>query len=280
MKQKYTLHTHTFGFDGKNTAAEMISCAREMGFDTIGISNHFIVHPNIKQSKMYPYSVRGGYSNIYSSDFDEVLSRFIPHYAELDKLQEQMPDIKILRGMEVDFFDTSTWQTGFEKCISILKPDYIIGSCHFIEYNNALLNSHDWENADSDLQDILLKSYWANIARAAQSGIFNWMAHLDLPKKAGIGQSEKWAEYENNAVDAISKSGTAIEINTGYYRPYCYEPYPSNRILQMAANYNVLVLISDDAHSVSQIGRHFSEAEDLINKFKLKVYEPSVLTTK
>ena len=280
MKQKYTLHTHTLGFDGKNTVAEIVSCARDMGFDTIGISNHFIVHPNIKQTKMYPYSVRGGYSNIYASDFDEVLSRFIPHYAELDKLQEQMPDIKILRGMEVDFFNTKQWHTGFKKYISILKPDYIIGSCHFIEYNNTLLNSHDWENKNSELQDILLKKYWFNITNAAQSGIFNWMAHLDLPKKANIGKSEKWTEYENNAVYAIHKSGTAIEINTGFYKPYCYEPYPSNRILQMASNYNVPVLISDDAHAISQIGRHFGEAENLINQFKLKFYEPSMLAAR
>ena len=106
------------------------------------------------------------------------------------------------------------------------------------------------------------------------------MAHLDLPKKAGIGQSEKWAEHENIAVDVISKSGAAIEINTGHYRPYCYEPYPSNRILQMVSNYDIPVLISDDAHAVSQIGRHFDEAENLINQFKLKTYEPSTLTVK
>ena len=280
MKQKYTLHTHTSGFDGKNTIAEMVACAQSMGFNTVGISNHFIVHPNIKHSKMYSFSVHGGYSNIYASDFDEVLSRFIPHYAELDKIQAQTPDIKILRGMEVDFFDNPKWRTGFEKCISILKPDYIIGSCHFIEYNNTLLNSHDWQNADSDFQDILLKTYWSNIARAAQTGIFNWMAHLDLPKKANIGKSEKWAKYENAAVDTIGKSGTAIEINTGHYRPYCYEPYPSNRILQMVSDYDIPVLISDDAHAVSQIGRHFDEAENLINQFKLKTYEPSTLTVK
>ena len=48
----------------------------------------------------------------------------------------------------------------------------------------------------------------------------------------------------------------------------------------MASNYNVPVLISDDAHAISQIGRHFGEAENLINQFKLKFYEPSMLAAR
>ena len=273
MQQKYTLHTHTIGFDGKNTANDIISHARELGFNTIGISNHFIVHPKIKQSKMYPYSVRGRYSNIYSADFDEVLSRFIPHYAELDRLREQNPDMKILGGMEVDFFDDTKWRKGFEQGISVLKPDYIIGACHFIEYDNMLLNSHDWKNATPDEQNILLHLYWDKVAKAAQSGLFTWMAHLDLPKKANLGQTDNWTATERKAVDAIAKSDTAIEINTGYYHPYCYEPYPSNRILQMVRDNNIPVLVSDDAHASAQLGRHFDEAESLIKQFNLKKFQ-------
>jgi histidinol-phosphatase (PHP family) len=270
MNQTYTLHTHTIGFDGKNSVQDMVSAARDTGFTTIGFSNHFIVHPKIKQTKMYKYSVRGGYNNIYSSDFDEAVSKFISHYDELYKLQNG--DMKILTGMEVDFFDSPQWLHGFEKCVSVLNPDYIIGACHFIEYNNTLLNSHDWKNADYDTQNILIKMYWDKITRATSSGLFTWMAHLDLPKKANIGRDDKWIPYETNAIDAISKSGTAIEINTGYYRSYCYEPYPSPRILQMAKEKNIPVLISDDAHAASQIGRHFDEAEMLIKQFNLQKF--------
>ena len=91
MKQKYTLHTHTSGFDGKNTIAEMVACARDMGFNTVGISNHFIVHPNIKQSKMYPFSVHGGYSNIYASAYE----LYLPNKTLLSaKLQEWIEEFE------------------------------------------------------------------------------------------------------------------------------------------------------------------------------------------
>jgi len=272
MIQEYTLHTHTVGFDGRDTVQTMVNHARELGFDTIGISNHFIVNPLIKETKMYFYAGRGGYSNMYSASFDEVLSRFIPHYEELRLVQERNPDMKILRGLEVDFFDDVQWRNGFDRAIKILSPDYLIGSAHFVADNGTLFNTHDWANADKETQDKWLKIYWKNVATAAGSGLFNWMAHLDLPKKVGLGRDAKWAELESRAIESIAKAKTAIEINTSFYRPDCYEPYPSNRILEMAAQNNVPVLLSDDAHMAKNIGRHFAEASQLIKDFKLKSF--------
>ena len=272
MNQKYTLHTHTVGFDGQDTSLVMVNRARELGFNTIGISNHFIVNPVIKDSKMYSFATQGGYRNIYNASFDEVLARFVPHYEELRVLQEQNPDIKILCGMEVDFFNNPKWRDGFEKAIKILKPDYLIGAAHFVEHSGTLLNVHDLKNSDAKTQDLLLEKYWENVKNAAESGLFTWMAHLDLPKKVGLGRTERWAEFESRAVEVAAKSKTAIEINTSFYRPDCYEPYPSNRILKMAAKNNVSVLISDDAHVAKNIGRHFDEADQLIKDLNLKTF--------
>lgn len=273
MAQRYSLHTHTIGFDGRDTVSGMIERATENGLKTIGISNHFIVNPIIKNSKMYEAAASRGYGNIYSASFEEVLSRFVPHYAEIDSLREKYPNIKILRGMEVDFFNTPNWRDGFEQAVKILKPDYIIGSAHFVEYGGGLLNSHDWAVADKSTQDILLKTYWTNVANAAKSGLFTWMAHLDLPKKVGLGREDSWMEYENRAVQAAAESKTAIEINTSFYKVDCYEPYPSPRILQMAKNMGVPVLISDDAHNVKNMCRHFKEAEQLVQNLKLKRFD-------
>ena len=98
------------------------------------------------------------------------------------------------------------------------------------------------------------------------------MAHLDLPKKVGLGFGDEYEKFEKRAIKAIAKSKTAIEINTSFYRSYRYEPYPSNRILKMARDNNVPVLISDDAHDVKNIGRHFDEAGQLIRDLDLKQY--------
>ena len=273
MSQKFTLHTHTIGFDGRNSVEEMVKRAIEMGFDTIGFSNHFIVHPGIKNSKMYKYAVRDGYQNIYSSSFDEATERFKKHYEEIEKLRQLYPNINILRGMEVDYFNRSAWREGFHKAAEILKPDYTIGATHFIEYNGQILNSHDWKSLDGKTQRMLMLAYWQNIEMAADSRLFTFMAHLDLPKKVGLGMDARYEDDEDIATDAISMSKTAVEINTSFYdRSADKEPYPSNRILNMIKNKDIPVLISDDAHSVDKIGRYFDKAQKIITDMNLKQY--------
>lgn len=257
--QDFTLHTHTIGFDGKNTPAEMASRATELGMHTIGISNHFIVHPNIRRAPMYKYAVRGGYSGIYSDSFDETIEKFRAHYDELNELASRT-NIRILRGLEVDYFAYPAWHSGFERAVRILQPDYVIGTAHFVEYGGVLCNTHDAAHASPDVQTQMQKTYWANIRNAAASGLFTWIAHLDLYKKAGLGRAEQWRDAESAALDAIAASNIAMEINTSLYEQGD-EPYPSPRIVKMAVDRNVPILFSDDAHASDQIGRYFDRAE-------------------
>lgn len=260
--QDFTLHTHTVGFDGHNTVAEMIDRAAALGMHAIGISNHFIVHPRVKESKMYAAACSKGraWSDIYSASFDEVMARFIPHYAELERLAATA-GIRVLRGMEVDWFDDDAWRDGFAEALRILRPDYLIGAKHFVEMDGALYNPHDWEHADVATQEKLLATYWDNVARAARSGLFHWMAHLDLPRKVGLGEDERWEMHENTALDAIAAANVGIEINTGGVGRFG-APYPSARILAGAAARGIPVIISDDAHAAAQIGRDFDVAVD------------------
>lgn len=263
--QDFTLHTHTVGFDGHNTVQEMAEKASSMGFSTIGISNHFIVHPEIKRSRFYSSALQRGYDAIYSESFDQAMERFQPHYEEIEKIQK-ISRIRILRGMEVDFFEDEKWFASFERAIKILKPDYIIGSSHFVYYDGYLCNVHDINNADACTGDGMLQMYWDKVRTAAESGLFTWMAHLDLPKKLGLGREDKWRDAESRAVKAIADTKTGIEINTGLYAPDIYEPYPSERILKQVAEHDIPVLISDDSHKIEQIGRHFDEAAEFAQK--------------
>ena len=260
MIQDFTLHTHTIGFDGKNTAEQMIAAARDAGFKTIGISNHFIVHPEIRRTKLYGAAVAGGYNTMYNISFDEALSRFQPHYDDLARLQDENPDIRILRGMEVDRFPTNAWADGFARVCEILKPDYLIGSAHFVEYGGTICNVHDMAVVDAKTRDEMIKIYWKNIQELAKSGMFNWIAHLDLPKKKNLGEHKKWDAIKRETVKLIAQSGVPVEINTSGYKIGTLQPYPGTNIMKMIAEYNVPVLLSDDAHDIDRIGRDFGQA--------------------
>ena len=263
MSQDFTLHTHTNRFDGKNTITEMATAARERGMMAIGISDHFIVHRDIKKAKFYPFAVRGGYESMYNSSFVDVFEKYRPHYDEIDRMSLRL-HVPILRGMEVDYFHDNKWRQAFEYAIKTLKPDYVIGACHFIEYNGRLCNVHDIANAPQPDQDKMLGMYWAKIAQAASSGLFTFMAHLDLPKKVGVGTSSKWHDIEAHVIDTLARNKMPIEVNTSGFSA-TGAPYPGVRILQMVASANIPVVISDDAHHVNQIGRHFDDTEKLIN---------------
>lgn len=51
--QNFSYHTHTNISDGKNTIEEMVAKAVDLGWKEIGISNHLIVHKDIKLSTGY-----------------------------------------------------------------------------------------------------------------------------------------------------------------------------------------------------------------------------------
>lgn len=272
--QEFSFHTHTKGFDGKCSVEEMVQQAEKIGLKKIGFSNHFIVHPKIKDSAMFPYAVKGGYAPIYSADFDEAIEKFKPHYEEIDKIA-QKAGLKLFKGMEVDFFNTNEWKDGFARAVEILKPDYVIGSAHFVEYKGNLCNMHDLQNVRPQEQNLMLYRYFQNLKGAAKSKLFTFLAHLDLPKKVGLGMGPEWEDEERAVVDVIKENNNVVELNTSFFKPERYEPYPSMRIMQMLGERNVAVIISDDAHHKDRLGEHFTETEIMAKSAGItSFYEP------
>ena len=267
MPQDFTLHTHTVGFDGKNTADEMINKAAECGMRTVGISNHFIVHPYVTQSAFYQHAALGGYSRIYNTTFDKALSEFKAHYDVLDMIAfYKQNNITVLRGMELDLFDSRTWHDGYKRMQRGLKPDYIIGACHLIEYGGRLCNIHDIKNASDDNQDKMLAAYWQKVQWIAQSGLCTFLAHIDLPSRLGLGCDEKWIDAEQKTTDIIAQAKIPVEINTALYK-YGTHPHPSPRIMKMCADKKIPMFLSDDAHHVSHVCKHFAEAKAYADNF-------------
>ncbi len=267
--QHFSLHTHTQGFDGQNTVLEMTQQAQHIGFTKLGISNHFIVHPNVKKSVMYRYAQRGGYAAIYSENFNEAIVKFQNHYAQIDAVQEET-GFSLLKGMEVDFFDTPEWHKGFERALKILKPDYVIGSAHFVTQGEELLNTHDVAKTKGAEQDALLRQYWENVRKAAQSGYFDLMAHLDLLKKKDLGVADKWIDQEMQTVETLHSCGQTAEINTSAL-DYKSDPFPEMRMLKMLAEKGVPVILSDDAHKAEQLGWYYGTAFRIAQKAGLQL---------
>lgn len=268
MTQNFTLHTHTLGFDGKNNEREMMDTALRCGMKTIGFSNHFIVHPDIYKTNFYPHAVLGGHGRMYNTNFTMAIDKFKQHYETLEKLNND--NINILQGMELDLFDSKYWYNGYAHAIKKLNPDYVIGACHFIEYGGKICNIHDMKLASPDDQDKMLAEYWKKIQWIAKSGLCTFLAHIDLPKRVGLGCEEKWIDAEQKTIDVIANSKIPVEINTALYK-YGDHPHPSSRIMQMCADKKVPMLISDDAHHISHVCKYFDDAKKYADSFSVNL---------
>ncbi len=276
--QKYSLHTHTKGFDALNTVEEMALAAKKLGWEKIGISNHFVVYPDIERTNMYRAAKKIGYSAMFSVSFEEAVQKTQVYFNEIDRVRDQT-GFTIYKSMEVDFFDTDKWKREFDVAYKKLKPDYIICSAHFVEYGGTLMNKHDIIKLPEQDKDKVISKYWYNIRQAVKYGAFDFMAHLDVLKRKNIGEEEKWIDEEAKTVEVIIENKIPVEINTSGMKK-SVEPSPSLRILKMLSNKKIPMFLSDDAHCVPSLGQDYEKTEDFLKQNGLVLKTPPVVVSK
>jgi histidinol-phosphatase (PHP family) len=259
--QNFNYHCHTnFNniFDGDNSAEEMITRAEQLGFKTLGISNHCIFHHSFAQM---PFMHTQNFS-----DHKQLIDVFKRCYDEMDELAS-LHHIKLLKGMEVDFFPSVTWRKEFEQVIKEVKPDYMISATHFIRPTDesTLYNIYHLDQLPSSLtrEDILelLKNYWRNIKMSIESGYFNFLAHMDYCCQFHLCEGSEWQETKEEVVETLYKYKMPCEINTGGLRRAIGRPFPNWDIVELLVSKQIPVLISDDSHRIEDMGTGFDIVE-------------------
>lgn len=260
--QNFTFHTHNNAlgvYDGRSSAEDMIYQAEKAGFKAIGVSNHLIWHPNMSMaSKMF--------FNDWNKAYD-VAKRGL----DVAKEAASKHKIKVFYGFEVDFFPSSIWRTGFEKMLSKLDLDYVIGSTHTIRsddesriYNIYHMNEISPSTTNSEKEN-LIKNYWENIIQCINSGYFDFIAHIDYCDIFNLCSEKKWQPYKDRVIEALIDKKQAYELNTSGYRRLG-RPHPNIEIIKVLAKENVPIVLSDDAHSTEYIGAYFEDAEQLLQE--------------
>ena len=277
IMQQFSLHTHTKSLDGCHTVLQMVEEAQRIGYTSLGISEHFIVHPLVKQSNMYQAAKHPSnpkvkpYDQIYSASFDEAIGKIQSVFDEIDSLnQSGKIKIPLYKGLEADFFEYSGWDKGFERALDILKPNYVIGSCHFSVLDDKIFNMHDILKQPSEMKDLLIADYWRREQNAAKSGYFDFLAHSDLYKRHGIGTEPRFIHLERQTMDVLNQSKVAVEINTSSLNKAKYQHSDFLQLLSLIAEFNIPTLLSDDAHSISDLGQNYQHAEELAKDVGIK----------
>lgn len=268
--QNFSYHTHTNFSDGRNTIDEMLSQAVNLGWKEIGISNHLIIHKNIRKTSFYKNSLNHGFSDMYRDSFEQSLKDFKDHSRFIRETATKYP-LKVFIGYETDFFIYKGWKSEFKDFIKEIDYDYLVSGNHYFmsEDGETLYDigsfKPDSESDATEQFETLLQRHYQTIGKAVESGFFTFLAHLDYARYCPFTHQILMLNEQFKIVQKLKKYGMACELSTKGLRRID-DFYPSEPVVKELIKENVPIVISDDAHFCHELGIDFEKAENLLQK--------------
>jgi histidinol-phosphatase (PHP family) len=166
-------------------------------------------------------------------------------------------------GIEADY--VSGREDRIASFLDARDWDYVVGSVHFLGDAAVDLEGPEWEHVwgRGDRADKVWERYFATLAQAARSGLFDIMAHPDLVKVWGSARPQPERDprhYYEPAVEAMLEAGVAMEVSTAGLRKPAGELYPAPALLEMAVDAGLPIALSSDAHVPDHIGYRYDDA--------------------
>lgn len=240
-------HTHTVRCGhAVGTMEAYVEAALAAGLTEIGFSDHIPMY-------WLPEDQRDPGTAMPMEQLEE-------YVADVLRLREQYRDISIRLGIEADFIPGR--EEDLRRILERYEWDYVIGSVHFIGDWNFDDPSKVNRYAEWDISDLYARFFTLE-RMAAESGLFDMMAHIDLIKKFGHRPSNDLSRLYADVAESMAKAGVAIELSTAGWRKPVGEAYPNPSLLAECCRRGVPLVISSDAHSPEEVAWHFGEAKAL-----------------
>lgn len=222
------LHMHTTASDGAATVREMAMAAREKGYEYIAVTDH---------SKRLTIA----------HGMDE--TRLREQLEAIDRLNEELEGIRILKSAEVDIMEDGTLDL----------PDTVLQALDFtvcaVHYKMHLSSEKQTER----------------ILRAMENPHFSILAH---PTGRLLGLREAYPVDMEGVIEACRQNGVVLELNAQPDRLDLNDIH-----CKMAREAGVKIAISTDAHSIpdlelmrygiNQARRGWLERGDILNTLKV-----------
>lgn len=172
--------------------------------------------------------------------------------------EEWAGKVDVRLGIEAD------WLPGIEsyveKQLASAPLNHVLGSVHpqIREYKN-----HFWK--DDPVQ--YHKDYFSNLVTVAQTGLYDTLSHPDLVKNCYADHWDLTAmmNHIRHCLDAIAKTGIAMELNTSGILKIIKEFNPAPDILKEMCQRQIPCVIGADAHMPRRVGDGYIAALDLLD---------------
>lgn len=167
--------------------------------------------------------------------------------------------IDVRLGLEADYFQG--YESWVERQLASADFHYVLGSVHpqLQEFRERYGHVNDLE---------LQRTYFRLLADAAETGLYDSLAHPDLIKNVS---PESWdpghiMDDIRRALDRISATGIAMELNTSGAKKRIPEMNPFPEMLNEMNARGIPVVIGADAHTPTRVADLFKEALSLMKQ--------------
>jgi len=246
MNRLADFHTHTLLCrHAEGWPVDYARAALERGLEELGVSDH-----SPMPAALEPFD-----------DWRMRLEDLARYRDAVEAARAAYPSLPIRLGLEIDFIPGhERWA---EELAAMADWDFLIGSVHYIAPGWDVDNPARLSRFNELPVEEIWRSYFDACERCIRSGLFDFVAHPDLPKKFGHRPNGDLRRYYEPVVAALAETGVAFEINTAGLRKPAGECYPSLEFLKMAAQAGAGMLINSDAHTPAEVGAGFDVAAAL-----------------
>jgi histidinol-phosphatase (PHP family) len=230
------LHTHHHRCGhARGALVDYAERAAQRGFAILGVSDHA---PLFAHRDDHPLP----HIQMARSDYPNYLR-------EARALQERYRgrlDVRI--GIEADYLEGS--EAIYRAALEGSDLDYVLGSVHaFAGFH--VYDPSTWPPVGGRTR--LFAEYFAAVRKAARSGLFDVLAHVDAVKVFGPEVFDVAAHELEPTLDAIAESKIAVEFNTAGIRK-CGEAFPHPDLVRGLVQRGVAFTFGSDAHHPDELG--------------------------
>lgn len=159
----------------------------------------------------------------------------------------------VLLGIEMDWLPNRV--DGIRALLDEYPFDVVLGSVHWLD---TLGIDDPGDPAAAHLgDDTVWERYLGEWVRAAQSRLYDVMAHPDLPKVFGARLPDRLRDRIDEAIAAAAESGVAMECSSAGLRKPVEEMYPDPDWLAPMRERGIPVTLASDAHTPEDVGRDY-----------------------
>lgn len=237
MRVNYHLH-NAYSADGRGSTEDYCRAAVQLGFEEICITNHAeMLNPATGEWEL---------------DLVEARQRFEQLQHEIERLQPDYPELRILLGAEFEY--RPQWVETLEALVDSVDFDMIIGSVHVVggqQISGGGMVGDYFKKRDGDEA---YGRYFEELDEMLDWGGFDVVGHFDVIKRFGTKhygpfEVKPFRSQVRAMLEKMVGKGLGLEINTSGVVQAPAEPYPGLEILELAREAHVAtVTIGTDSH--------------------------------